>query len=64
MPQPGHWIELPEGCRTFLPDPLPPSIEWTSRLINALSDADRNRGTHTESGDTYSKSEKLTTPST
>ena len=44
MSQSGRWIEQPEGYRTFLPDPLPPSIEWTSRLINALSDADRAVG--------------------
>jgi Fic family protein len=37
---PGRWIQRPEGYRAFLPDPLPPTFQWTPALIRALSDAD------------------------
>ncbi len=37
----GHHVRLPEGYDAFLPDPLPPEVEWTPDLIRALSDADR-----------------------
>ena len=29
------------GYKAFVPDPLPPSLEWTQSLLRALSDADR-----------------------
>ena len=32
------------GYWTFVPDPLPPKLVWTSRLVTALSDADRALG--------------------
>jgi len=32
---------LQAGYSAFVPAPLPPSINWTSKLIGALSDADR-----------------------
>jgi Fic family protein len=44
MDCPGQWVQQPEGYSTFIPDPLPPEIDWTSRLVNALSDADRAVG--------------------
>ncbi len=44
MPQPGRLIRMPEGYSAFVPDPLPPEIEWTPRLVRALSDADRAIG--------------------
>lgn len=44
MSQPGHLVQVPEGYSTFIPDPLPPTIDWTPRLVNALSDADRAIG--------------------
>jgi Fic family protein len=40
----GKWINTPEGYRAFHPDPLPPKLEWTPRLIRALSDADQVLG--------------------
>lgn len=44
MPQvprtPGRKVLL-GSYSAFIPAPLPPAIEWTSRLIGALSDADR-----------------------
>lgn len=36
----GHRIRCPEGCTAYAPDPLPPRILWTSKLVRALSDAD------------------------
>jgi Fic family protein len=37
----GKWIHCQGGYKAFVPDPLPPKIEWTPALIRALSDADR-----------------------
>ena len=33
-----------DGYWAFIPNPLPPSVDWSSRLITALSDADRAIG--------------------
>lgn len=41
---PGRIVRSPEGYNAFVPDPLPPSIEWTPELLRALSDADRALG--------------------
>jgi Fic family protein len=38
---PGQKIPCSGGFSAFLPDPLPPQIEWNPNLIRALSDADR-----------------------
>jgi len=35
-----HRIQM-SGYSAFLPPPLPPELEWTPRLVRALSDADR-----------------------
>jgi len=40
----GKKIRCPQGYDAFLPDPLPPNIEWTQTLIEALSEADRSIG--------------------
>lgn len=37
----GRQIPCPGGYMAFLPDPLPPDRDWTPRLVQALSDADR-----------------------
>ena len=37
----GRSIRTPHGYTAFLPDPLPPALEWTPALTRALSDADR-----------------------
>lgn len=42
--QPGRLVRTPEGYSTFIPDPLPPELEWTPELVGALSDADRAIG--------------------
>lgn len=44
MVQPGRLVRVPEGYSTFIPDPLPPGLEWTPELVGALSDADRAIG--------------------
>jgi Fic family protein len=36
----GKYIKM-AGYEAFIPDPLPPEIEWNRRLIRCLSDADR-----------------------
>ena len=36
----GKYIKF-TGYKAFIPDPLPPEIVWTARLIRSLSDADR-----------------------
>ncbi|MFH1875069.1 MAG: Fic family protein [Pseudomonadota bacterium] len=37
----GQRIRCSEGYSAFIPNPLPPGINWTTKLSNALSDADR-----------------------
>lgn len=37
----GKKIRCSEGYFAFIPNPLPPEINWTTKLSNALSDADR-----------------------
>lgn len=41
---PGRWLRCPGGYKAFAPDPLPPALTWTPRLVRALSDADRAVG--------------------
>ncbi len=41
---PGRKIKAPNGYEAFVPDPLPPEIPWTSKLVSTLSDADRAVG--------------------
>lgn len=38
---PGRKARRPEGYTAFVPDPLPPRLEWRLSLVHALSDADR-----------------------
>ena len=40
-PRVGRTIRTQTGYWAFIPAPLPPEIEWTTPLISALSDADR-----------------------
>jgi Fic family protein len=37
----GKKIKCPEGYQAYVPDPLPPPMEWSERLARHLSDADR-----------------------
>jgi Fic family protein len=48
MPTPrpfGRLTRQRGGYSAFVPDPLPPSLEWTPALVRVLSDADRAVGT-------------------
>ena len=38
---PGRKVRCSGGYTAFVPDPLPPALEWTPQLVRALSDADR-----------------------
>jgi len=38
---PGRQVRCAEGYSAFIPAPLPPNLAWTSKLVAALSDADR-----------------------
>ena len=40
----GRLIKIREGYQTYIPDPLPPPIQWDLSIINALSEADRLLG--------------------
>ncbi len=40
----GRWIKTLAGYRAFHPDPLPPELTWTPKLVRALSDADHLLG--------------------
>jgi Fic family protein len=35
----GRWIRTLSGYRAFHPEPLPPELTWTPKLVRALSDA-------------------------
>ena len=41
---PGRTIRSAEGYIAFIPDPLPPSLDWTPELVAALSEADHLLG--------------------
>jgi len=36
----GNIVSSPQGYSTFVPNPLPPSIEWDTQIVGALSRAD------------------------
>jgi Fic family protein len=40
----GQWIKTLAGYRAFHPEPLPPALTWTPKLVRALSDADQLLG--------------------
>ncbi len=40
----GRRVRCPGGYRAYVPDPLPPPIEWSAGLAAALSNADRALG--------------------
>ena len=40
----GRWVRCPGGYRAYVPDPLPPPIDWSAELAAALSAADRALG--------------------
>lgn len=50
---PGKVIRTLRGYATFIPDPLPPDIEWSNKLLAALSRADRSLARLAEVGNTF-----------
>lgn len=44
MSKSGQWVKTKKGYSTFIPDPLPPDLEWIREIVHALSDADRAIG--------------------
>src|SRR2546425_4647687 len=40
-PASGRRVPIGGGVEAFVPDPLPPPIEWTPALVRILSEADR-----------------------
>ena len=36
----GRYVNCPTGYKAYLPNPLPPSLNWDINLIKALSEAD------------------------
>lgn len=36
---PGGYAPLPKGARAFVPDPLPPKLEWSADIVAAASEA-------------------------
>ena len=40
----GRRVRCPGGYRAYVPDPLPPPIEWRAELVGVLSAADRAVG--------------------
>jgi len=40
----GRRIRCPQGYWAYVPDPLPPSLQWSASLASALSEADRAIG--------------------
>lgn len=36
----GKIVKSLNGCKAFIPNPLPPKIDWTNALVNSLSRAD------------------------
>ena len=41
---PGRVLRTLKGYWAFIPNPLPPTIEWSTSLISALGEAERNLG--------------------
>jgi Fic family protein len=41
---PGCWIKTLEGYKAYTPNPLPPEITWSTRLVRILSQADQLLG--------------------
>jgi Fic family protein len=50
---PGHVIKTLTGYWAFIPDPLPPQIAWTDRLLSQLSKADRSLARLAEAGASF-----------
>ena len=50
---PGKVIKTLQGYLAFVPAPLPPDLEWSAKLMVALSKADRSLARLAEVGRTF-----------
>ena len=50
---PGKLIETNTGYLAYIPDPLPPQIEWTEQIISLLGQAERSLSALAEAGKTF-----------
>ncbi len=41
---PGHLVGIARNLKAYVPDKLPPKLEWTSRMVESLSNAERAIG--------------------
>ena len=59
---PGRVLRTPKGYWAFIPDPLPPAINWSAPLISALGEAERNLGRLASLADTLPSPHILVRP--
>ena len=59
---PGRIQRTPNGYWAFIPNPLPPTIEWSTSLISALGEAERNLGRLASLADTLPSPHILVRP--
>lgn len=59
---PGKVIKTLRGYRAFVPDPLPPNIAWSNRLMAELSKADRSLAKLAEVGNSFPVPQALMRP--
>ena len=55
----GQVIRTSRGYWAFVPNPLPPEIEWSPKIVSLLSEADRNLTKLAEIGNTFPKPHTL-----
>lgn len=55
-------IRTSRGYWAFVPNPLPPEIEWSPKIVSLLSEADRNLTKLAEIGNTFPKPHTLARP--
>jgi Fic family protein len=58
----GQTIKTLSGYWAFVPSPLPPNLAWTSSLISALGEAERNLGQLSTLGETLPSPEQFAQP--
>ncbi|HRN51837.1 MAG TPA: Fic family protein [Anaerolineales bacterium] len=59
---PGKVIKTLRGYRAFVPDPLPPNVAWSIRLLAELSKADRSLAKLAEVGNSFPVPQALMRP--
>lgn len=59
---PGKVIKTLRGYRAYVPDPLPPNVAWSNRLLAELSKADRSLAKLAEVGNSFPVPQALIRP--